>query len=235
MPPGSTDQRLEHLEHALLPFLAPGTAAGALQEAGLWRPGEERNLDAEDWWFRCRFDAPAPVADTETVLRLAGVATMADVWLNGEHVLSSVPAFGHEVTGEHLRTGGNEFVIGVRALAPLLAERRPRPRWRARLVQTQNLRWYRTTLIGRLPAFAPEPAPVGPWRPVVLERRRLVVADELQVRTTVERTDGVVRLRTILRPLGDFDPAIRGGPAPGPSGVFEEQLELGKDGGHVVA
>ena len=35
----------------------PGTAAGALRDAGLWTHGDGRDFDAEDWWFRTRFSA----------------------------------------------------------------------------------------------------------------------------------------------------------------------------------
>ena len=42
--------------------------------------------------------------------------------------------------------------------------RRPRPRWRAPMVEHQQLRWFRTTLLGRTPGWSPPAAPVGPWR-----------------------------------------------------------------------
>jgi beta-mannosidase len=234
--PGSTDHHLTGLEEAMLPFRAPGTAGEALRDAGLWRPGSVRSLDAEDWWFRCRFEAPADEPDTEIVLRLGGIATVADVWLNGDHVLSAenMPV-GHVLPAKALRAGANELVIGVRALGPLLRERRPRPRWRTRLVETQNLRWYRTALIGRLPAFAPGPAPVGPWRDVSLERRRLIVADDLRVRATAEGVDGVARVRAVLRPLGNFKPESVTLQVDGPGGMHETPLEITREGDRLIA
>src|SRR5262249_9140589 len=98
--------------------------------------------------------------------------------------------------------------------------------WRTRLVPSQNLRWYRTPLIGRLPAFAPEPAPVGPWRPVTLERRRLVAVEDVRVRTELEGDTGVVRIRVALRPLGDLRPSGARTRLDGPSGRHEAPLEL---------
>ena len=50
------------------------------------------------------------------------------------------------------------------ALGPLLNARRTRPHWRTNLVANQQLRWYRTSLVGRMPAWCPSVAPVGPWR-----------------------------------------------------------------------
>ncbi len=62
----------------------------------------------------------------------------------------------------------NELAIRCAALAPHLAARRPRPRWKSAGASHQNLRWFRTTLLGRQPGWAVTPAPVGPWRPVRL-------------------------------------------------------------------
>jgi beta-mannosidase len=188
----------------------PGTAAGALRDAGLWRLGEHHGYDEEDWWFRTSFDAEPVAAGEELNLYLDGIATIADVYLNGELVLQSDSMFAaHTVpVGERLITasgGGahsNELVIHCRALAPLLAEsRRPRARWRTRLVAERNLRFYRTMLLGRAPGFAPGPAVVGPWRAVRLQRRRRLAVEELTLRPRIDGEDGVLSVLARLRPL----------------------------------
>src|SRR6202035_3013936 len=56
-----------------LPARVPGTAAGALRDAGRWRPGDERDLDSEDWWFRTRFDADPAGEGEELALQLDGI------------------------------------------------------------------------------------------------------------------------------------------------------------------
>ncbi len=83
----------------------PGTAAGALQDAGLWRLGEHHDFDAEDWWFRTSFDAEPVAPGEEVSLCLDGIATVADVYLNGERVLESDSMFAtHRLpVGERLR------------------------------------------------------------------------------------------------------------------------------------
>ena len=152
-----------------LPARVPGTAAAALAAAGI--AADDRDLDAEDWWFRTTFDAE-PAADGEEIaLRLDGIATVADVFLNGEPLLETGSMFArHEAdVGGRLR-GSNELAIRCRALAPLLAERRrPRARWRTRVVAQQNLRFFRTAILGRAPGFAPEP---GAGRPMAARRAR---------------------------------------------------------------
>ena len=156
----------------------PGTAAGAIRDAGM-PERSSAELDGEDWWFRCRF--AAPVAEGVTagsadgtvrpdawLLELAGLATIADVWLNGVHLVHSEEMF----TTRRARVTGlrpaNELAIRFSALEPMLSARRPRPRWKTAGASHQNLRWFRTTLLGRQPGWAVTPAPVGPWRPVHL-------------------------------------------------------------------
>jgi beta-mannosidase len=161
------------------PAPVPGTVAAALGEAAAGR-----DLDAEDWWFRCAFDAEPAAEDEEVVLRLGGLATIAEVYVNGTLVLESESMFAqHTVDVSRLVRGANELAICFRALRPRLAEpRKPRARWRTRLVTDGNLRFYRTMLLGRAPGLGAGPAVVGPWRPVSLERRRGWVLDSVRLR-----------------------------------------------------
>jgi len=187
---------------------APGTAAGALRDAGVWRHGMERDFDAEDWWFRTTFDAPPAAEGEEVVLRLDGIATVAEVYLNGERVLESGSMFvPHALDIGELLRGENELTIRCRALAPLLRERRrPRARWRSRLVANGNLRFFRTMLLGRAPGFAPGPAAVGPWRGVYLERRTRVVVEQLALCARVTGEEGRLSVRARLRSLHGAQP-----------------------------
>jgi beta-mannosidase len=184
----------------------PGTAAGALRDAGIWRAGEAWDFDGVDWWFRTRFQGE-PAADGEEVwLALDGIATVSEVYLNGERVLDSDSMFAAHLidASQRLRGGGagNELVVCCRALGPLLRERRrPRARWRTRLVSDGNLRFYRTMLLGRAPGFSPGPACVGPWKPIRLERPRGVAVDAVRLRTELDGPNGRLSVRGQLRPL----------------------------------
>jgi beta-mannosidase len=167
------------------PARVPGTAAGAVGADG-------RDFDAQDWWFRCRFPAGGAGSAAETELRLDGIATISEVYLNGELVLESESMFAaHRVDVGDRLGAENELVIVCRALAPLLARRRrPSARWRTRVVNSGNLRWYRTMMFGRSPGFAPGPAPVGPWRPVSLAAPDPLAG--LTVRTSFPNCEGIV-------------------------------------------
>jgi beta-mannosidase len=216
---------------AWVPAQVPGTAAGALSAEGM---RGEIDFDAEDWWFRTRFDAIAAGAGEEVVLHIGGLATIAEVYLNGRRVLDSESMFAsHEIDVSSLPGGRNELAICCRALAPRLAQRRrPRARWRTRLVSSPNLRFYRTMLLGRAPGFAPGPAVVGPWRPVALQRRRGVVLEGLRVHARVAAggRDGVVECAARLRALPGAElPATVAVEVQGPTGRVTASLPVGAD------
>ena len=83
--------------------------AAALRAAGSWNTCQPRDLDSEDWWYKCRFSAVD--ADGPVRLRFEGLATVADAWLNGEHILHSENMFvAHDVDIPRLVAGQNELV-----------------------------------------------------------------------------------------------------------------------------
>jgi beta-mannosidase len=196
----------------------PGTVAGALRRVGATEPTLER-LDGQDWWFRCRFpgpgsDGPATRGTNGWLLALDGLATLADVWLNGTHLLRSESMFAaHRVPVAAIRDD-NELCMRFAALTPVLAQRRPRPRWKARGVSSQNLRWIRTTLLGRQSGWSSIPAPVGPWRPVRLTPVPTVVVDARRVRADcVAGADGTTTGMVSVQ----LDVRVPGVTAPGSS------------------
>ena len=190
-----------------IPAVVPGTAAAALRAAGdpSW---QSRDYDSTDWWFRTSIELPGvelPVAAATHELTIGGIATVSDVWVNGEHVFTGRSMFtGARVALQDLPRH-NEIVIRCSALAPILTQRMPRGRWRTSLVRTPNLRHVRTTMFGRMPGWAGHCAPVGPCRPVTLTDGRggATVGVTLEhLSTQVSGTSGVVRVR--LR--ADTDP-----------------------------
>jgi beta-mannosidase len=211
-----------------LPCRVPGTAAGALRDAGLWQPGDPHDFDAEDWWFRTSFVAEPTAAGEELRLRLDGIATVADVYLNGELVLESTSMFAAHSLDVGERLGGeNELVIRCHALLPLLdAPRSPRARWRTRLVADGKLRFFRTMLLGRAPGIAPGPAAVGPWRAVALERRQHLVVEQLTLRPRLENGAGVLSVRALLRSPDGASLTAAEVELDGPSGVHRATLAL---------
>ncbi len=203
----STPGELDGAAIEWLPATVPGTAAGALRDAGRWAWGteDEEILDGRDWWFRCRFPGPnlsSPGGGGPWELHLGGVATLADVWLGASHLLHSENMFlAHRLGVERLEPD-NELAIRCAALSPVLGARHPRPRWKSRLVRSQSLRWYRTTLLGRMPGWSRWAAPVGPWRPIRLVPRTENPAPlrlSLQTGCDANGRGGTVSVRAVLR------------------------------------
>jgi beta-mannosidase len=203
-----------------MPATVPGTVAGALTASAAL--GAE-DLDASDWWFRTTFTVDVGDFGERLRLRLDGVATVSEVYLDGERLLESESMFARHALPVTLVSGyEHELVICCRALRPLLAQRRrPRARWRTALVADGNLRFHRTMVIGRAPGFAPGPPVVGPYRPVAVERHCGVSVQDRRLRAVLDGQTGRVTVRAGLRRLREEDP------------IQSVALEL--DGGHTRA
>jgi beta-mannosidase len=162
----------------------PGTAAEALRDAGRWDDLEPTPLHDEDIWYRARFAGRG-----KKVLSFGGLATLAEVWLNGAKILESDNMFlAHEVAVD--LAGDNELLIVFRSLDRALEGRKGRARWRTRLVENNALRLVRTTLLGHMTGWQPPIHAVGPWRPITL----LGQSRDVDLRATLDGDDGVLEV-----------------------------------------
>ena len=170
----------------------PGTVAGALRARGEWNHQNPLDIDAQDWWYRTSFAVPS---GESCVLCLDGLATLAEVWLNGEHLLNTDNMYrSHRVDVSQKLKAENELAICFRSVTADLKKRRPRPRWKTNLVNNQQLRWLRTGLLGRIPGWSPPVPAIGPWREVRLECRPVQLS-EVKRTAVLEGDDGVVHFR----------------------------------------
>jgi beta-mannosidase len=203
-PAGAVDEpaALDGLPVTWWAATAPGTAASAARAAGVPDPSV-LDLDGDDWWFRCRFRRPA--APGPWVLCIGGLATLADVWLNGLHVLASRNMFRRYELDVRELALENTLAIRFAALQPVLAARQPRPRWKTPLAHA-NLRWLRTSLLGRTRGIAVTPPIVGPWRPIELIRAGPVRVVRRRLSASCDAGDGLVEVSLELmapEPLPD--------------------------------
>lgn len=179
----------------------PTTAAATLRDAGLWNlDSEPRRFDAQDWWFRTHFTASTHRRNA--FLGFDGIATIAEVWLNGQSILVSDSMFiSHEIDVSDLLQTDNELIIRCKSLDKQLAAKRPRPRWKSPMIENQQLRWFRTTLLGRTPGWSPPAAAVGPWKDVWLEERSDVLVRSLSLVSNVRDAHGVLTVDCTLAAL----------------------------------
>ncbi len=183
--------------------LCPGTVASALRAQKAWDFSSSRRFDEREWWYRTRF-ASTPRASGEALwLELDGLATLADVWLNGVHILRSENMFlAHELDVSALIGADNQLHIRFASLEVASSARLPRPRFKTRLVERQQLRWFRTTLLGRIPGWTPPVTAVGPWRSVRLVRRRALSIRHVELASRIEGERALVTARLEVDVLG---------------------------------
>lgn len=175
-----------------------GPVADVLRQRGEWSlDATPRRFDADDWWYRLRFDEPDWAGTRQLVLGFDGLATVGEVWLNGQPILTSSNMFlAHRcLVNEHLRPVGNELVMVFRSLDQALTRRRPRPRWRAPMIENQQIRWFRTTVLGRTPGWTPPAALVGPWRGVWLAAQPALALGSLELKSQVDGRQGLLAVR----------------------------------------
>lgn len=202
-----------------IPAAAPGTAGAALKAAGRAVP----DLDAMDCWFR----AAIPAGPEGRMLRCHGLATLAELWLDGQLLLVSDSMFQPQEAA--LPAAGGVLHLRCRALAAPAGVRRPR--WRPALVRPTWLRGLRTALQGRMPGSFPGPAVVGPWRPVeiIAWTPGAPRAEDIDLRATPGE-DGTPRLAVSLRSGAASGRLLCGGREasmrPGPDGRMAAAMDL---------
>lgn len=193
-PPGAAASPADIVPSAnWLPARAPGTYAAALREAGAWDGKSALELDHLDVWYRARF-----VGGGHETIHFDGLATIADIWLNGGHLHHSTNMFlpcavAAETSAE------NELHLCFRSLTRWLQTRRGRAHWRTRIATPSGLRFARTTLLGRMPGWCPAIHPVGPWRPVWRQQHEQKPAPQsAELRASVIDGNGRLAVRCIL-------------------------------------
>lgn len=171
--------------------VVPGTAAQALRDAGRWSVEQPAPLHDQDVWYRTRF-----AGNGRRTLRFQGLATLAEVWLNGALILASDNMFlTHEVEVD--LADRNELLIAFRSLDVELEARRARrmgrARWRTRLVDDNTLRLVRTTLLGHMGGWQPPVHAVGPWRGIeMIEEAGPVQVRAVEMQATLDGDDGLL-------------------------------------------
>lgn len=148
----------------------------------------------------------APDEIAEAHLHVHGIATVWELQVNGTAVASDESMWATHVVDvtAWLRPGTNTVTVlslSEEALRERVAglPRRPRARWRTRLVEQTGWRWIRSSVLGRAPGFAPGPPVQGPWRPLVLETGTAARVRDLRLRPSLHEGTGVLEVEVDVR------------------------------------
>jgi len=153
-----------------IPAIVPGTVAQSFLAVDRWTINDLYNFDANDFWYKSQFSYDGVKNQQSVFLSFEGLATLCTVWLNGERILDSDNMFvRHRIDVASLLENTNELYLCFRSLTQSLTHKRPRPRWKTKVVEQQQLRWIRTTLLGRIPGWTPPVAAVGPWKTISMD------------------------------------------------------------------
>ncbi len=170
-PPAQTDQ-LDWLDATV-----PGTAAQTLSNAGLFDPAQPTPLHDKDIWYRNKLPGAGRLR-----LNFAGLASLAEIWLNDQCILTSSNMF--EPHTVDIAEGENrQLAICFRSLATVLAKPGKRARWRPQMAKPSTLAGIRTTLLGHMPGWCPSIDIVGPWREItVLPLGEELIVEDIELR-----------------------------------------------------
>jgi beta-mannosidase len=164
----------------------PGTVASAHRAAGVKDDSPAQAYALSDHWYRVTLHATG-----KRRLRFNGLATIAEVWIDGRKLLESDSMFlAHDLDIE--MAGETTLHICFRSIAPALAAKRGRARWRPKLAQPATLRNVRTTLLGHMPGWCPAIQPAGPWRAVEIIGESQASIDRVEMASSVDGSDGLL-------------------------------------------
>ncbi|PIE42621.1 MAG: hypothetical protein CSA49_00170 [Gammaproteobacteria bacterium] len=123
----------------------------------------QTSLEGFDWWYCCEFPLDSHQLSFSWLLALDRLAVLAEVWLNGQFLGRHHNFFRpFECDVSSCLAVTNQLVIGFRSVSSFLNQKRPRPRWKTQLINHQQLRWLRTSLLGWMPGWNPATPALGP-------------------------------------------------------------------------
>jgi beta-mannosidase len=165
----------------------PGTAAQALKQGRRSYENNRQRLHDCDVWYIRHLDAHRGMR-----LRFEGLATLADVFINGDIAATSESMFQPlELTLEH--NGLIELALSFRSLNRRLGTvKGKRARWKTSLAENQDLRFIRTSFLGHMSGWCPPVDIVGPYRPVTTLACNTISRRDIELAATCDNGTGML-------------------------------------------
>ncbi len=176
-----------------MPASVPSTVASLTNEP---------DIETFDWWYSTEFNFRNE--GKQHFLVFDGLATVAEIWLNGEKILTAENMFlQYKVDVTEKLKEKNQLVICFRSIQQALEVQRKRPKWKTKLVEHQNLRWFRTTLLGFIPGWTPPIKPIGIWREVRLETFEVANLVDFNLQTSLQNENGVIKVKADIENISN--------------------------------
>lgn len=181
--------------------IVPGTVAQAMvQSAPVELPlAAIPNPDEFDWWYACVLP-DNPDGDLREIV-FDGLATLAEVWADSEHLLECRNMFRRYRVKLPQTASKQTLWLVFRSVTNDLRIKRKRPGWKTNLVNHQQLRWIRTTLLGRIPGWTPPIPAVGPWRAIRLYSGAVGAPVETRIATRLVDEQRRLSISLLVEPI----------------------------------
>lgn len=182
-----------------LEAIVPGTIAMSVNGTSpqCWSP--DIDYDDYDWWYHHSFDIKHTNTEQKKYLCFDGLATLCDIWLNDEKILTTNNMFrAYRVEISKLLRESNNLILVFRSVNHELKEKKPRPKWKTKLVENQQMRWIRSTVLGHVSAWTPPIKAVGPWKNIYLETCSDIEPQNLKIVTSFENNLAKLELKAEL-------------------------------------
>jgi len=179
--------------------IVPGTVAMSVNGSSpqCWTP--DIDYDDYDWWYQHNFETELTNSEQKKYLCFDGLATLCDIWLNGEKILTSNNMFrAYRIEIGQLIRESNNLVLVFRSVTQNLKEKRARPKWKTKLVENQQMRWIRSTVLGHVSVWTPPVKAVGPWKNIYFETCSDIETQDLQIVTKFENNLAKLKLKAVI-------------------------------------
>lgn len=148
------------------------------------------SIEDFDWWYRTDLEHQGDPAEVEIIFE--GLATLSEVWVNNQLIAKHSSMFVPLLIKALVKPGINTLHLSFRSLTKALNQRRPRPSWKTPLIDQQQLRWFRTSLLGRMYGWTQPWPMVGPWRDITGYQKSAVFLRQKYLCTDLKDNNGRV-------------------------------------------
>ena len=201
--PNEYDSPPAHQQNTAQCAIVPGTVSSTLVQTTQERWNLGIDVDDFDWWYFGEFESDTS-NNGKQFLTFNGLATFAQVWLNGTPILVTDNMFRqYRVEVSSLIQAKNQLVIVFRSVNEFLNQRRARPRWKTKLVGNQQMRWVRSTVLGHVDVWTPPIKAVGPWREISLSICEELNVETIQITPVVKDSECKIKVDATLECISD--------------------------------